>query len=268
MTAKSNDNQTDVAEAFGRQSVIFDQIYDANPIVSYMRERIRSRVLKLLNTKDEILEINAGTGTDAIYFARHGYHVTAIELSQRMVNRAQEKIQQLQLQNQVDFICKSFIDINELPGTYDFVYSNFGGLNCTPDIKMVLEDLISKLKPGGSGLLTILPPFTLWEKLFLLKGNTKIAFRRKFKGASSAHIEGQHFDCWYYTPQYVKSIIEPLVDQIQIEGLCIFSPPSFLEKFPVKYPKLYSGLTSIDHVVAKWPLFRSIGDYFIISFTK
>ena len=34
-------------------------------------------------------------------------------------------------------------------GPFDYVYSNFGGLNCTGDLDKVLTDLTPLIKPGG-----------------------------------------------------------------------------------------------------------------------
>ncbi len=262
------ENEANVSKAFGKQAVIFDKIYDSNPIVSYMRHLIRQEVLGRLHANDHILEINAGTGSDALFFAQAGYTVTALEISPEMVNKAQEKIRNHKLENQITFIQKSFEEVSQVDGTFDYVYSNFGGLNCTPNLLEVVHQLLSKLKSGGKTTLTILPPFTLWEKLHVLKGDFKIVNRRKFGGPSVAHIEGVSFNCWYYTPKEIIDSLNGLVSEVSVTGLCIFVPPSFIQSFPNKYPKIFKLLTKIDQKVSKLPFFNSIGDYFMITYTK
>lgn len=257
-----------VSEAFGNQSVIFDDIYDTNPIVNYMRQIIRDEVLSNLQEGDHILEINSGTATDAIFFAQKGFRVTAVEISPGMVKQANQKIEKLQLQNQITVINDSFENIDQLNGSFDYVYSNFGGLNCTPNMPEIVIKLIKKLKKNGKATLTILPPFTIWEKLHILKADFKTAFRRKFKGPSKAHIEGVHFNCWYYNPAQLTREIKPHVNYQKITGICILVPPSFMENFPRRFPSTFKLLTSLDKVICRLPLLRSIGDYFMITFTK
>jgi SAM-dependent methyltransferase len=262
------ENEARVSKAFGKQSMIFDKIYDSNPIVSYMRHLIRQEVLGGLHTNDHILEINAGTGSDALFFAQSGYKVTALEISPEMVNKAQKKIRNQKLENQITFIQKSFEDVSQIEGEFDYVYSNFGGLNCTPNLLEVVHQLLSKLKSGGKTTLTILPPFTLWEKLHVLKGDFKTARRRKPDGPSVARIEGETFNCWYYNPKEIIDSLNGLVSEVSVTGLCIFVPPSFIQSFPNKYPRIFKLLTKIDQKVSKLPFFNTIGDYFMITYTK
>ena len=47
------------AEAFNKQSAVFDKIYAENPIVAYKRKRVREHVLKYLFPTSKILELNA-----------------------------------------------------------------------------------------------------------------------------------------------------------------------------------------------------------------
>ena len=47
------------------------------------------------------LDLGCGTGTNAIYFARHGFTVTAIDLSRRAVALAKRKIRSAQLADRV-----------------------------------------------------------------------------------------------------------------------------------------------------------------------
>lgn len=261
-------NSEIVATAFGKQSVIFDQIYDTNPIVIHMRNTIQDIVLANLNTNDHILEVNAGTATDAVFFAQKGFKVSAFDISSGMVKQSTEKIRVLGLGDRVRIEQLDFEQVDQLTETFDYVYSNFGGLNCTPNLGLVVNKLVDRLKPGGRGTFVIMPPFTLWEKLYYLKGNLKIATRRKKKGPSKAHIEGEHFHCWYYEHRVVTKALKEKIANCDIRGLCILSPPSFIDRFPVRFPRLYRLLTRIDGKVAKWPVFKSIGDYYIYTFTK
>ena len=263
------DNPQQVNEAFGRQSTVFDHLYDTNPIVGYMREIIRAEVLKKIKPGESLLEMNAGTGTDAIFFAGRGIRVEAFDISQGMVAKAKEKITELGLQDRINFTQRSFYDLDKVEGEFDHVYSNFGGLNCTPDIEMIILMILDKLKSGKSATLVIMPPITLWEKAHFLLGKWDIATRRKTKRRpSKASIEGQPFKCWYYEPKELTKLLKPIAASVSVQGLCVLVPPSFLRSFPMKLPRIYKSLCWLDSKIWKLPPFYRVGDYFILSFTK
>jgi hypothetical protein len=81
-------------------------------------------------------------------------------------------------------------------------------------------------------------------------------------------VEGVYFKCWYYSPSYVTAHLSADFDLLGLEGLCTIVPPSYIENFAEKRPKLYNWLCGKeDKLKEKWP-WRSIGDYYIISFRK
>ena len=154
-------------------------------------------------------------------------------------------------------------------GPYDCIFSNFAGLNCTGELEQVLNSFGSLLKPGGVAVLVVLPGFCLWEILMLLKGKFKTATRRFFSSKGrSANIDGASFTCWYYSPGFVKRALKREFKLMELEGLCTMVPPSYIEKFPEKFPMTYSWLCKMENrVKGNWP-WKCIGDYYIISFRK
>jgi ubiquinone/menaquinone biosynthesis C-methylase UbiE len=259
------------AAAFNKQSVLFDEIYSTNTIVQYKRKRVRDHLDKLIKPKSKILELNAGTGEDAVYFAQQGHHVHATDISQGMQKVLSQKILSASLTDKVGFELCSFTQLEKLKNTgpYDLIFSNFAGLNCTNKLEKVLGSFPSLLNPGGIITLVLLPKFCLWETSLFLKGKFKTAFRRFFSGGGRrAHVEGEHFRCWYYNPSVIKKYLGKEFDMLALEGLCTLVPPSYIENFAEKYPKSFKALKDKeDKLKAKWP-WRSIGDYYIISFKK
>ncbi len=149
------------------------------------------------------------------------------------------------------------------------IFSNFAGLNCTNELNKVLGSFTSLLKPNGIITLVILPKFCLWEFLLLFKGKFKTAFRRFFsRDGRKAHIEGHFFKCWYYNPSYIMRHLKKDFELLSIEGLCTLVPPSYIENFAEKRPKLYQLLkTKEEKWKNRWP-WKYIGDYYIISLRK
>ena len=103
----------------------------------------------------------------------------------------------------------------------------------------------------------------------MLKGKFKTATRRWFsKNGVKAHLEGEYFTCWYYNSGYVLRHTEKDFNLLKLEGLCTLVPPSYIENFGEKYPKLFAYLKKKeDRLKSNWP-WRSIGDYYIISLQK
>lgn len=269
-TVKSLNEQA-AEKAFNKQSAIFDQLYSSNIIIQYKRRRVREHVSEYLKPESRILELNAGTGEDAIWFAERGHKVHATDISSGMQEKLVEKVKQANFASKVSTEVCSFTELNHLQnkGPYDLIFSNFAGLNCTGELNKVLRSFSSLLHPGGIVTMVILPKFCLWETMMLVKGEFKTAFRRFFsrKGVK-ANVEGEQFTCWYYNPSYVIRNMKDEYDLLSVEGLCTMVPPSYLENFPGKRPALFNWLKEKEERwKSKWP-WKNIGDYYIISFRK
>ncbi|MDB5154790.1 MAG: class SAM-dependent methyltransferase [Mucilaginibacter sp.] len=264
-------NELNAAEAFTGQSGIFDDLYRANAIVGYKRERVHAHVLKYLSPGSTILELNSGTGEDAIFFAGEGHKVHATDISPGMQGRLMLKVKKHHLDEMVSNELCSYTNLDHLKnkGPYDLVFSNFAGLNCTGELDKVLASLSPLLNPDGIVTLVILPKFCLWETLLLFKGKFRTAFRRFFSSKGrTAHIEGHYFKCWYYNPSHVIGRLKGSFDVLSIEGLCTLVPPSYIEGFAEKHPPIYNFLKNKeDKLKTSWP-WKYIGDYYIISLRK
>ncbi|MGZ3749768.1 MAG: class I SAM-dependent methyltransferase [Mucilaginibacter sp.] len=264
-------NELNAADAFTGQSVIFDELYSANTIINYKRERVRDHVLKYLAPAGSILELNSGTGEDAIYFAGKGFKVHATDISTGMQEQLKLKVQKRKLGGCISNELCSYTNLEHLKnkGPYDLILSNFAGLNCTDELDKVLGSFSALLKPNGMVTLVILPKFCLWETLLLFKGKFRTAFRRFFSSKGrTAHIEGNYFKCWYYDPSYITKRLKGSFDVLGIEGLCTIVPPSYIEGFAEKHPSAYKFLKNWEgKLKSRWP-WRVIGDYYVISLRK
>src|SRR5215831_16929809 len=95
---KTVDNSIPVSEAFSRQSSHYDADDLQNPLLHDMRVQVYQHVSKFLNKPSRILELNSGTGIDALYFAQHGHLVHATDLSDGMIEQIKMKIDYFHLQ--------------------------------------------------------------------------------------------------------------------------------------------------------------------------
>lgn len=257
------------ALAFGEQAAVFDSIYSNDPAIAYKRKRVREHLLSRLHPSSWILELNCGTGEDARFLAEKGFRVHATDVSENMMVVAKEKLAVNGLCDRVSFEKCSFNKLEELmtKGPFDHIFSNFGGLNCTTRLDLVLESFEGLLKKDGQVTLVIISKFSIWETLLFFIGKWKTAFRRFRKKGSLARVEGHEFHCTYYAPSYVKKHLKNFTIT-GIEGLCIFVPPSYIQHFSIKYPLMNRFLSFLESLLkCHWPWNRW-GDYFIITAIK
>ena len=259
-------------KAFSKQAPLFDQLYAADTIIQYKRKRVREHVDHFISPGSQILELNAGTGEDAIYFAEQGHWVHATDISSGMQEMLRNKVNELQLNHKISTEICSFTALEKLQqeGPYDYIFSNFAGLNCTGRLGKVLNSFSYLLKPGGIVTLVLLPKFCLWELLLVFKGKFSTALRRLLSGrkGAKAHIEGEYFRCWYYNPSFIRKHLKKSFKVLSVEGLCTIVPPSYMENFAGKHPRLYDWLQQKENKLKnKWP-WKMIGDYYIITLQK
>ncbi|GAA4338267.1 class I SAM-dependent methyltransferase [Flaviaesturariibacter amylovorans] len=263
--------ETPAAAAFSRQSAHFDSTYGSNDIIAYKRARVRAATVRWLRPGSRILELNAGTGEDALYLAGQGHRVHATDLSTGMLEALGRKVRAAGAGDSVTWEQCSFEALDGLQhrGPFDHLFSNFGGLNCTGDLPSVLRQASVLLRPGGTATLVIIPPFCLWETLLLFKGEFRTALRRFFShGGRTATIDGLPFTCWYYSPRAVRRMVAEEFDVLDLEGLCTLVPPSYRERFPQRWPRLYRILQRLEDRFKSSRPWRGIGDYFIITLRK
>src|SRR5262249_19326722 len=120
-------NEQLTASAFTRQSSVFDAIYTPDKIIQYKRQRVRQHVEQLLKQSSHILELNAGTGEDAIYFAQQSYIVHATDISEGMLGQLRGKVASHDLQDRISSEQCSYTELSRLQhkGPYDLIFSNF-----------------------------------------------------------------------------------------------------------------------------------------------
>ncbi len=249
-------------QAFSHMGLEYETESLHNPIVSFARKQVYRHFLRLRKPPATVLEINAGSGYDALYLATMGYKVLATDSASGMINMIYQKRHQ-----NLNALQMSFHKL-ELTQKFDIILSNFGGLNTTSNIAKVFKQFPNLLNKGGYVVLTILNPFCIWE-FANLPWSWKTATRRLNwlkKKPTKANIGGNVIDTYYYSPAQIQKAMPPVMRLVEVQGLSIFVPPPYMKQIPRRYPKIFDMLTKIEmRLCSFWP-FSHLGDYFIISF--
>lgn len=261
-------NTKQVSEAFSRQSEVFDKLYEENKLSEFFRHQFRQEVLSHLEPNSEILELNCGTGLDAVFFAEKGHRLLATDNAPGMLSQLDKKITSKHLEKQIETQRCSFHELHQLKERrFDHIISNFGGLNCSDRLDEVLRQFSSLLKPGGKVTLMIMPKVCPWELVMILKGKFRTAFRR-FRKDTPAHIEGVNFFCYYYNPSYVQRTLKKEFRTLTLKGVFITVPPEFYQHFVERYPRLFQVLSKIDKAICKYFPFTYCCDHYLITLEK
>ena len=209
----------------------YDQSFTNTKIGKAQRNSVYKVLSKHLHHIKDILEINCGTGEDAIWLAQQNFNVLATDISKKMIAVGKTKNQYQNLTfDQLDIT--SIDEKNDL-GTFGLVFSNFGGLNCLPKdaLQTFLTNISKHLTKKGKLVLVIMPKNTLWEQgYFLLKGKFSNIFRRK-KEMAIANVDGENIPTYYYNPKDIVNLAKTNFNFIESKPIGFFIPPSYLEPF-------------------------------------
>jgi hypothetical protein len=256
-----------VERAFSKQSVFYDRDDAQNIILRDLRRQVYDHVERFLSPGSRILELNAGTGIDAMHFARAGHTVLATDASRGMVAQIEKKIAADNPRQRITCRLLSYEDLDQITGLkFNYVFSNFGGLNCTPDLSRVTRHLPPLLDAGACLTWVIMPPVCPWEILGLLKGNGAKALRRLKKNGAISHLEGEFFATYYHKFDAIKSALGPSFRLLAHEGLAAVSPPPHHAQLAARHKHLYSFLRRADRLLRRHFPFNRWADHIIVTF--
>lgn len=249
----------------------YDKDFTNSIIGTLQRKKVWQYLTKHLPQKTglQILEINCGTGEDAIWLAQQGYRVIATDLSSQMIAIANAKKttndDTLQFEvNGFDTLATSYKQQQ-----FDVIFSNFAGLNCIDKeaLAKLNEDLAALLKPRGQLIMVLLGKYCLLERLyFLFRSEFKNINRRKQK-ATAYLSENNYQDTWCYSYKEIQNIFTAFkLKRKQPIGL--FIPPSYMEGTVKKHPTILYLLRFFDNLFGHIPLLSNYGDHIILQLEK
>jgi len=262
--------QQEFPSPFDSAAPFYDVEFENSPATQRLRRITTAAFLRFFNSGCHLLELNCGTGTDAIQLARRGMTITATDASPPMLEEARKKIAGQGLSDRIRLEFLPFRDLARLKDReFDGVYSNMGGLNCIPDLREVGRELAGLLKPGGYVVACLLSNCCLWETTaFLVRGDIRSAFRRRKSDGAVAQLHHVSLPVYYYSPASVAEQFAPYFRKVSVTGLNIFSPPPSSRR---AYDILGKGrvvLERLDDMISSVFPFNSLGDHFLIVLEK
>jgi SAM-dependent methyltransferase len=230
-------------------------------------------VLNALGRPADVLEINCGTGEDAVHLAARGYQVLATDISTGMLVQTARKAARAGLGHlvQTTRLAAEMLSPALLGRQFDLVLSNFGGLNCLSpdDLAALAGRLAGIVRPGGRVVLVVMPPLCLWEVAWHLpRLHPRAAFRRLGGGPVTARVGAASFPIWYYGPDRLRRMFAADFDCVAVRPIGLAVPPSALEPAFTNRPALVDRLERLDRALPGWPLLAGISDHMLLEFRR
>jgi len=253
---------------FDKAAMTYDETFTNIPIGKMQRDLVYRELSKYLTSVKKILEINCGTGEDAIWLAKRNFNVTATDISPKMIEVAKSKANFDNLNfttADINLITKSFE--NE---KFDLLFSNFGGLNCLSksELENFFGNIHSILYEKGKLALVIMPKNTLWEQCyFLAKGRFSSVFRRQIESVK-ANVDGENVTTYYYNPKDIVNLSEANFEMIAAKPIGFFVPPSYLDGFFKNKKGVLGFLNTLEQRIKSWSFLSKYADHYIIILQK
>jgi ubiquinone/menaquinone biosynthesis C-methylase UbiE len=258
--------------AFDDTAHSYDDDFTNTPIGRLQRNKVWSYLQRTYGDRfpENILELNCGTGEDAVFFAEHHSKVLATDVSEQMLTGTRNKVRKSSL----DHLVKTQqLDLNEFPAElpsnqFDLLFSNFGGLNCisSEQLQRLLEKAPHLLTPGARVILVIMPRFCAWETIyFSSKLAFKKAFRRRTKKPQKADLGNSFVETWYHSPGDIKRMAAKHYDIVNIQPIGISIPPSYFKKTFLTKPGILNKLNALENSLGKYSFFSAVADHYLID---
>jgi ubiquinone/menaquinone biosynthesis C-methylase UbiE len=257
--------------AFDQYAASYDEEFTFSSVGKLQRDRVWKFLSKNISsqTHPEVLELNCGTGEDALWFKKNGFTITATDISNEMVHVAKQKLGDQRASVFQADIAEVASKVNNKK--FDLIFSDFGGLNCldATALKEMAVVFSGLLKPGGRLIFVIMSRNCKWEQwYFKRKDEREKAFRRRSAHGVEAIIFDKKFSTWYYSPKEISSFFSSHFNLRKHKPIGIALPPSYLENYFRKRPMLLGALNLLEKALGNFSGFSDHADHFIIDFVK
>src|ERR1700737_4923167 len=249
----------------------YDQVFPDTLIGQAQRDAVWQELRPVFHSGHRVLELNCGTGIDAVHLAETGVRVLACDISPRMIELACQRLNATQLGELVDFRVLATEDIAGLgdEGPFDGAFSNFSGLNCVEDLSAVARNLAQLLRPGARVLLCMVGRFFVWEiAWYLAHGNPRKAMRRFKSGSVGRLSDDATVRVYYRSVGAVERIFAPEFQLRHRIGVGVTLPPSYAEDCARRFPRILERLARADRWLGRIPVVRSMADCALLQFER
>lgn len=265
--------------AFDELAADYDDTFTERAVGRLLRAAVWRRLDANFRPGDHVLELNCGTGADAVYLAQRGVRVLATDISTAMLDATRGKVMRAGVS---DLVSVARVDIEQLAAqkppahgarvdpeplaaAFDGALSNFGGLNCVADLTGVGRAIAALLRPGAHALLCVMGPLTPWEwAWYVRRGQVNKAFRRLRRAGVAWH----GLTIRYPSIHALRQALAPAFALARVSAIGALLPPSYAEPWAAQHPRALAWLNRAERrLETVWPL-PWLADHYLAEFVR
>ena len=252
--------------AFDAVAADYDRREADNPIMQLMRARSLAMLDSTFPHGATLLDVGCGTGTEAIWLAKRGRTLFAVDSSPRMLEVLSHRGAAADVEISTRLLCAGDLLklVNELgEASFDGAYSSFGALNTEPSLDAPVAALARLVRPGGRIVLSVMNRWCVAEMALLVAGGRpKEAFRRTLPSVRVA-VGSNIADVRYPSWRELSCALRPRFRVVTVQALPLLLLPYAWPAFSA-HPHVYKAVSRLDRVIATRRPLAWLGDHLLV----
>lgn len=256
---------TAATAAFDQLAADYDATFTDTALGRMLRARVWGHVDPLVRPGTRVLELNCGTGEDAVHLAELGADVLATDAAAEMVAATRAKAARRGVGERVTVATVAIESLDVLDvDPFDLVVSDFGGVNCVADLGPLGPALARLVRPGGAVVLVVMGPVVPWEwAWYLAHRQPGRAFRRLRR---STVWRGMTIR--YPGPRALSRALAPHFERVTAVPIGVALPPSYVGGWIESRPVALARLAHWEDRLARLPGAAWLGDHYLLHLRR
>jgi SAM-dependent methyltransferase len=260
-------------DAFDAAAHDYDRSFTDRQPGRWYRDLVWEELGAAFGTGDRVLDLGCGTGEDAVWLARRGIHVTALDVSGEMLAVARQKAEAAGVTERVSFVRRDLAAWDpagdECDRLHDGALANFGALNCIADLEKFAGRLAGCLRPDALAALVIMGPICPWEIVwYAARGRLPTALRRLRRSTPARVADGVTVETSYPSPRRVASAFAPHFERIRLIGIGSLLPPPYLSDLVERGEAFFRRVAWLDRRAGRCFPWNWLADHYLIMLRR